>query len=478
MQSHNMLHRLKLCVKIKAANCRCLEHDDSMNKDIFSTDQTFAELGLHESICTGLAKKGFEHPTGIQANLIPHILKGRDVIGQAKTGTGKTAAFGLPLLQKTDTDTGIQSLVLAPTRELAVQIAREMREFARDTPIKIVAIYGGEPRNKQINKLRKKTHIVVGTPGRVQDLHNSGELSFDGIRHVVLDEVDRMLDIGFRDDIRRILKCIKRQHQTIFVSATISPEIESLARQFMKDPEKIVSSTGSLTVARVDQTHLSVERWDKRRLLLHLLRKEKPELTLIFCATKREVDRVADYLNKKNIESHAIHGDMYQRQRDRVMQKFREGKLQVLVASDVAARGLDVDGVSHVINYDIPNDPEVYVHRIGRTARLDRKGVAWAFVTPEEGSLLTAIELLINAEVPLLEYDDFKPGPIPERVLAERAKKEKEAERRAQQGNRIKPAELSKKDAQDTTKFPGGIVPKKGKTPRRMGGKVRGRRGR
>ncbi|MGI9014882.1 MAG: DEAD/DEAH box helicase [Phycisphaerales bacterium] len=444
--------------------------------DLFTTDITFAELGLRESLVKGLEKRGYVHPTGIQAVLIPHILAGRDVLGQAKTGTGKTAAFALPVINTIDIDAGVQSLILAPTRELAVQIAREMREFARFTPVHITPIFGGAHRRRQIDHLRKNPHIVVGTPGRVQDLQAAGELDFSCLRSVVLDEVDRMLDIGFRDDIRRILKLIQQKHQTIFVSATISPEIETLARQFMNNPEKIVSSEGSLTVAAVQQSHLLVNRWDKRKLLAHLLTHEEPALTLVFCATKREVDRVQEYLIKNHIDAHAIHGDMYQRKRDRVMQQFRDGQLSVLIASDVAARGLDVDGVSHVINYDIPNDPEVYVHRIGRTARLDKKGIAWTFVTPDEGPLLTAVEQMINIEVPRKQYDDFKPGPVPQAVQTERDDAEARSDRMSQDRSRTKPSVITETDAEDATRFPGGVVPKSSGPARRLGGRVRGRR--
>jgi len=442
---------------------------------IFQTEQSFESLGLRADLLRGLKEHGFNYPTPVQAQIIPAALAGRDVLGQARTGTGKTAAFGLPIIHKIDPDRGVQAVILAPTRELAVQVSKELRDLARYTNVNITPIYGGERRKTQIARLRKNPHIVVGTPGRVMDLLDARELSFEDIRFAVLDEVDRMLDIGFRDDIRRILSRIPNQHQTIFVSATISAEIETLARKHMRDPEKIVSSAGSLTVAAVDQSHLLVQRWDKRRLLLHLLTHEEPALTLVFCNTKREVDFVAAHLVKKGLDVHAIHGDLYQKKRDRVMQKFREGKLSVLIASDVAARGLDVDDISHVINYDVPVDPEVYVHRIGRTARLGKGGIAWTFVTPDEGRLLSGIEEFINKEIPRKLYDDFEPGPIPATVLADRERARELSERLSVQSSRTAPSTIDGAAAQDATKFPGGVVPVAA-PERRMHGRMRGRR--
>ena len=275
-----------------------------------------------------------------------------------------------------------------------------------------------------------------------------------------------MLDIGFREDIRKILGRIKTEHQTLFVSATISDEIERLARSYMKpDAEKIITVAGSLTVSMVEQHYLTVEPWDKRPLLLHLLRHEDPALTLIFCRTKATVDKLAMYLCDKGIDAHAIHGDMYQGKRNAVMNKLRDGELGVLVASDLAARGLDVDGISHVINYDLPEDPEVYIHRIGRTARAGRDGVAWSLVTPEQGPLLTTIEQLANTEIPLMDYPDFKAGPIPERVRAEQARDAAEVEAMRKPSRFTEPtAPVAKKGSKvslkdDAKKFPGGIVP-------------------
>jgi ATP-dependent RNA helicase DeaD len=384
--------------------------------DIFDQHATFESLGLRNSVLKGVEEAGFQKPTSVQAQLIPVILTGKDVLGQAKTGSGKTAAFGLPLLHACNKDLPFQALVLAPTRELAIQITTEINDLGKHTPIRATTVYGGDSIRGQAEKLRTGSHIVVGTPGRLMDMVERGIINYNNVKFVVLDEVDRMLDIGFRDDIRRILEACpaRTQRQTIVVSATISNEIERLARKYMNEPEKIIVAAGSLTVSRVKQFHLPVNGWDKKRLLLHLLRHEEPALTIVFCRLKRTVDEIAVGLTKRGIDAHPIHGDMPQGKRNRVMQKLREGGLSVLVASDLAARGIDVDDISHVINFDLPEDPEVYVHRIGRTARAGREGIAWSFVTPDQGELLTEIEMLINTEIPKLDYPGFAPGPRPE----------------------------------------------------------------
>jgi ATP-dependent RNA helicase DeaD len=443
--------------------------------EIFDTTTTFAELGLAEPLAKAVAEMGFVHPTHIQAALVPVALSGRDVLGQAKTGTGKTAAFGLPVVHRlAETKDPFAALVLVPTRELAIQVTREIREFAKHTPLQTIAIYGGQPIRIQAAKLEKRPSIVVGTPGRVMDMHGRGLLPYEGIRVAVLDEVDRMLDIGFRDDIRKILGSLKHKPQTLFVSATISPEIEKLARSYMKDPEKIVTAAASLTVNQVAQSYLPVEPWDKRRLLLHLLKKEEPGLTVVFCRTKRTVDTVAQFLADKGIDAHAIHGDMFQNKRNKVIDQLRAGQLGVLVASDLASRGLDVEDITHVINYDLPEDPEVYVHRIGRTARAGRSGIAWSFVCPDQGELLTSIEMLANTEIPRLEYPDFEPGPVPAEVRAQRELDEKRRTDRSVAQNRFAVA-VPVAEAADPSRFPGGIVPSAA-PEKRLGGRTRTRR--
>ena len=446
---------------------------DTNAPDTFVLEKTFADLGLRAEVLDGLTKRGFKHPTRIQAALIPAALQGKDVLGQAKTGTGKTAAFGLPLLQMLNPEAGFSALVLVPTRELAIQVAKELQELGRFAKVSTVAVYGGQPIQKQLPLLEKRPPIIVGTPGRVMDLAERGILPFEHFRFAILDEVDRMLDIGFRDDIRKILGKLKKVPQTIFVSATISPDIEKLARSYMKDPEKIVTFEKSLTVSQVKQSYFAVERWDKKRLLLHLLKKENPGLAVVFCRTKRAVDDVAEYLNKHKFDAMAMHGDMYQKKRDQVMGKLREGDLKVLVASDLAARGLDVDDITHVVNYDMPEDPEVYIHRIGRTARAGREGVAWSFVAPDQGELLTNIEMLANVEIPTTEYDDFKPGPVPSDVVAMREHEAKRKEEAQSARNRIAGPEVPvPAEAVDASMFPDGIVPT-ALPGRRLGGRVR-----
>jgi ATP-dependent RNA helicase DeaD len=339
-----------------------------------------------------------------------------------------------------------------------------------------MAVYGGQKLSVQISKLQKHPNIIVGTPGRVMDMHARGHLPYDKVRVAILDEVDRMLDIGFRDDIRRILGTMKHKHQTVFVSATISPEIEKLANQYLHEPERLVlTSSKSLTVSRVNQSYFPVQPWDKNRLLVHLLTHEAPALTLVFCRMKQTVDALTEYLARHKIDAHSIHGDMYQGKRNRIMDKFRAGELKVLVASDLAARGLDVDNITHVINYDLPEDPEIYVHRIGRTARAGKDGIAWSFVTPDQGDLLTAIEMLTNVEIPTREFADFEPGPVPADIQAQR---ERDAVRRdtiRTEQNRTAnppPALLGQKDE---SKVPGGLVPS-AQPAKRLGGRLRTRR--
>jgi len=439
------------------------------DETIFDQSLTFEDFDLVEDVLDAVQAEGFVHPTVIQAMMIPVALEGKDVLGQAKTGTGKTAAFGLPILSMIDPGESFSALILAPTRELALQITAELRTFGTDSGLTIEPVYGGDPIDKQARRLERKPEIIVGTPGRVMDMERRGHLRFDRVRFAVLDEVDRMLDIGFREDIRRILGACPSDRQTIFVSATLTEDIEKLARRYTRDPEKLIASAGSLTVSVVEQHYISVQPWDKKRLLLHLLRKERPALTVVFCRLKRVVDELEKYLQSKSIDAVAIHGDMRQSRRNTVMTKLRSGKLAVLIASDLASRGIDVENISHVINYDLPEDPDLYVHRIGRTARAGRGGVAWSLVTPEQGKLLTEIENRINAVVPELAYDDFEPGPEPDPVRQRREEERKRAEQ-AKSRSRLRTAGELPKQA-DPTKFPGGVVPTK-LPPRRLQGRV------
>jgi ATP-dependent RNA helicase DeaD len=430
--------------------------------EIFDPSITFAQLGLGPNLLKGVEDAGFVYPTDIQARLIPLVLAGKDVIGQAKTGTGKTAAFALPILNQLTDTPAMQVLILVPTRELAAQVTAEIGDLGKHTAFHCACIVGGESMRAQVRAVHQGAHILVGTPGRVMDLQGRGEIHFRNLRFVVLDEVDRMLDIGFRDDIRQILKSVPGPHQTIFCSATISPDIERLGRSFMKpDATRIQGTAGSLTVSLVDQKYLPVQPWDKRSLLLHLLRSKKPDTSVIFCRTKATVHRVTTYLREHGINVREIHGDLAQAKRNSVMESFREGNLDVLVASDLAARGLDIEHISHVINYDLPDDPEVYVHRIGRTARAGRRGTAWSFVMPDQGQLLTEIEKLCGLEIEPLPYPEFKPGPVPDDMAREQARANRPAvdpiERLTARAAPTPTTEFSPEEM--ARRFPGGVVP-------------------
>jgi len=376
--------------------------------------EAFATLGLSAAVLRGVKAAGFTEPTDIQRELIPVILARRDVIGQARTGTGKTAAFGLPILQFLDPTRGFQALVMTPTRELAVQVAGEIRRLAEFTGLHCIPIYGGQKIAHQVHLLGRKPHIIVGTPGRVLDMLGRRHLSFDQVRVVVLDEVDRMLDIGFRDDIRRILGQVAHAHQTIFVSATITEEINRLVRQFTEQPVQIDVSRDELTVAEVRQAYLSVQPWDKFAMLLRLLRRENLTLAIVFTNTKHGARKLAKRLHHAGIDAKEIHGDLVQERRERVMDRFRRHKIRILVATDLAARGIDVHAISHIINYDFPKDPEVYVHRIGRTARMGAFGAAYSLVTGEEGRQLTEVEKLINKQIVEERMEGFVPRAAPE----------------------------------------------------------------
>jgi ATP-dependent RNA helicase DeaD len=448
---------------------------------VFNLENSFKDLGLNDDLIRALADAGWEHPTKIQAELIPPVLEGKHVLGQAKTGSGKTASFGLPVLHRVEKGIAMQVLILAPTRELAVQIRDDIDQLGRYTGLKTCAVYGGQKIHTQADRLAKGPEIIVGTPGRVLDMIQRGYLRLDGVRMAVLDEVDRMFDIGFRDDIKRILSMCPKSKQTVFVSATMTDEIERLAKSHMTDPLRLNVSSGSLTVEMVTQHHISVQPWDKKRMLAHMLTHEEPDLTLVFCRMKRTVDDVVRYLGKKHIHAHALHGDMSQGKRNQTMRNFRHGELNVLVASDLASRGLDVEGITHVVNYDLPEDPDIYVHRIGRTARAGREGIAWSLVTPEQGSLLTEIELLINAEIPERKYPDFEPRPQPDdwrpepkggRPIAEVTGVEAPKSRLKDEDNIPAADKLSAEEL--AKKFPGGVVPKK-MPGKRLRGKIRTR---
>lgn len=372
--------------------------------------KAFADLGVDTPVLMGLRKVGFTEPSDIQRELIPPILAGRDILGQARTGTGKTAAFGIPALQRIDRDGRLQALCLVPTRELAVQVTAEIHRIGEFTGVHCVAVYGGQKIATQMHKLGKKHHFVIGTPGRVMDMIGRRILDISNVKIAILDEVDRMLDIGFRDDIRKILQCIKADHQTVFVSATIDDDIRKLALGYTNDPLQVNVSRDDITVDDVEQGYVTAERNDKFNLLKIILEHDNPESVIVFTNTKAAAHRLAKKLFDIGVEAMEIHGDLVQRKRDRVMDSFRKHRLKVLVATDLAARGIDVHNVTHIINFDIPVDPQVYVHRIGRTARMGARGKAVTFVSREEGRQLTEVERLINKEVPEMKYPGYSPS--------------------------------------------------------------------
>jgi len=354
-----------------------------------------------------LEKAEYLSPTPVQTGLIPRALAGVDVLGQARTGTGKTASFAIPILeglQKSKKGSPPQALVLVPTRELAVQVRDEIDKLAHGRRVACVPVYGGKPIRQQISKLQQGAEMVVGTPGRVLDLIGRGALDLRSLRIVVLDEADRMLDIGFRPDIEKILRRCPQSRQTLLLSATVDASIERLAKKYMRDPEVMDFSPKTKTVDTIEQFYFTVDHERKFELLQKLLEREDPQQAIVFCRTKRGTDKVFLKLSKKLDKVAAIHGDMVQRARDRVMKDFRAGDIRILIATDVVGRGIDVSSISHIINYDIPQSSDDYVHRVGRTGRMGREGVAFTFVTTEEGSELTRIEILINR---LLKRDEI-----------------------------------------------------------------------
>jgi ATP-dependent RNA helicase DeaD len=367
-----------------------------------------------------LGRAGYLEPTPVQAGLIPPALKGLDLIGQARTGTGKTAAFAIPILETIEPGArrGPQALVLAPTRELAVQVRDECAKLAHGRKVSVVAVYGGKPLRQQAEHLQHGTDVIVGTPGRVLDHMGRGNLLLGDVRTVVLDEADRMLDIGFRPDIEKILRRCPQSRQTLLLSATVAPPIERLAQRYMRDPHKLDFSPKDIAVETIEQHYFSVDREKKFALLVRLLHREDPQQAIIFCRTKRGTERLYERLSEKLQGVSAIHGDLQQRNRDKVMARFREGKVKILVATDVVGRGIDVTSISHIINFDIPEFADDYVHRVGRTGRMGREGVAFTFVTPAEGNELTRIEMRINRLLKRDEIPGFEAFMQPDKAAA------------------------------------------------------------
>lgn len=396
--------------------------------------ESFADLGLSETTLKAITELGYEEPTPIQEKTITPMLEGKDVIAQAQTGTGKTAAFALPIIEHLDQDGRTpQALVLTPTRELAVQVAEAFHSYGKFQRVKVLPVYGGQPIERQLGALKRGVEIVVGTPGRLLDHIRRGTLDLSQVRTLVLDEADEMLNMGFIEDIESILQEVPEQRQTALFSATMPDPIAKLARKYMNEPQRIQVEAQQMTVPAIRQIYYEVGARDKFEVLVRILDYEQPSSAMIFCRTKKEVDDLTARLIARAFPAEAIHGDLNQTQRDRVMERFRSGQAEMLVATDVAARGLDIEHVSHVINYDIPLDPEVYVHRIGRTGRAGRSGTAITLVTGRERRLWNEIQRVTGAKVQRMHV------PTISDVIVRRRETFKEALREAMEGDDLEP---------------------------------------
>jgi len=361
----------------------------------------FRDLGLSEMMLNSLHKKGFEEPTPIQAKTIPFLLANKkDLIGKAQTGTGKTAAFGIPIIENIVPDSKrVQAIILAPTRELAIQVAEELSSFAEEQKTRIIAVYGGQPIERQISRLQRGVDIVVGTPGRILDHLERKTLDISKVSYIVLDEADEMLNMGFIDDIEAILKAAPKERRTVLFSATMPEHIERLAKKYMNEYEVIAVAKDNVSKANIQQIYFEVPQSDKFEALFRIIDVEESFYGLVFCRTKVDADEISHKLANRGCRAEAIHGDLSQGQREKVLQKFRAKKITALVATDVAARGIDIDNLTHVINYSLPQDPESYVHRIGRTGRAGKSGIAITLITPSEYRKLVSIQRMSNMTI-------------------------------------------------------------------------------
>lgn len=373
----------------------------------------FQDLKLNDTLLRAVKAQGYDTPTPIQQMAIPPVLNGQDLIGCAQTGTGKTAAFALPILQRLEAAPKkgkrpfIRALILSPTRELAAQIDDSFRAYGRNTRLKSTVIFGGVGQNPQVQALRRGTDILVATPGRLLDLMNQGEIRLDSLDVFVLDEADRMLDMGFIHDVRRVIKALPRNRQTLLFSATMPDAIQKLASDILVDPVYVEATPQATTAEKITQSVYFVGKKDKRALLEHLLDDQNISRVLVFTRTKHGANRLSEQLDRAKIRAEAIHGNKSQTARERALRNFKSGKTRVLVATDIAARGIDVDDVTHVINYDLPNEPESYVHRIGRTARAGAEGIAFSFCAGDERKYLRDIEKLIRLRVNVVTDHPF-----------------------------------------------------------------------
>ncbi len=386
------------------------------------TTPTFLDLGVAEPICRALDAEGYTTPTPIQARAIPRLLAGKDLLGIAQTGTGKTAAFAVPLLQQLAAakrhagPKGTRALILAPTRELAVQIGDAFRAYGRHLGLRSTVIFGGVGQNPQVKALARGVDIVVATPGRLLDLLTQRHLRLDGVTHLVLDEADRMLDMGFIRDVKKIIAALPRERQSLLFSATMPGDVERLAQDILSAPERVEVTPKVVTVDKIDPRGVFIDAARKASLLARLLADPEMSRVIVFTRTKHRANRVAEHLGKVGVEAEAIHGNKSQGARQRALERFRSGDARVLVATDIAARGIDIDNISHVVNFELPNEPESYVHRIGRTARAGADGIAVSFCAPDERSFLRDIERLTRRPLVVVDgriwiKDLGEPGP-------------------------------------------------------------------
>lgn len=361
----------------------------------------FEDLGLSENVLRALDEYGYKEPTPIQVKTIPFIMQGKDVIGQSQTGTGKTASFGLPLIESIDVNLNkVQAIILCPTRELATQVTGELRKFTKyKEGVKVLAVYGGESIERQIKGLKQGVKIVVGTPGRVMDHMRRKTLKLDNVKMCVLDEADEMLNMGFEEDIETILKEVPSERQTVLFSATMNKRILGITKKYLKEPKNIKIKVKELTVDRIEQISLEVKQAMKDDTVMRLIDLNNPTKAVVFCNTKRKVDDLIEKLKSNGYKAESLHGDIKQAQRDRIMKRFKTGEFQILVATDVVARGIDVDELELVINYDIPQEEEYYVHRIGRTGRNGNIGKAYTFVVGKEKSKIYSIQKYANTKI-------------------------------------------------------------------------------
>ena len=414
------------------------------------TNGVFADLGLHDSFCQTVTELGFTEPSDIQKAAIPDVLARKDLLGIAQTGTGKTAAFGLPLLQNlikdATVDTSImratprhpRALILAPTRELAIQIHEELGKLAGVSKMNFACVIGGVNQNPQVRKLRMGVDILVAAPGRLLDLMNQGHVNLSETKFLVLDECDRLLDMGFIPDVRKIVGAMPKQRQTLLFSATMPTEIGRLAKEILHEPIKVDVSPKEVTVAKIDQRAVMVNTPNKRVVLEHLLRDKGLVRAIVFTRTKHGANKVAKQLNGAGFVAEVIHGNKTQAARQRALENFKKGNSWILVATDIAARGIDVSDVSHVFNYELPHEPESYVHRIGRTARAGATGIAWALVDASEISRLRAVERLTKRKVEIVKLDIELPNKVPQPAEDDNRRERSQGQQRSRrpgQGN-------------------------------------------